>query len=152
RTADDVLAEAREAGVTLSHMDGVSSWAPIWYQADPLPHIKARFDYSSERCLDFAEALGLRAILAAGSFDRDALAPDVLVRAFADFCDAAGRRDMRVDLEFVPFWGIPDLPAAWDIVGAADRPNGGILVDTWHMAKGSTDIERDLALLASLPP
>jgi sugar phosphate isomerase/epimerase len=74
------------------------------------------------------------------------------VEAFGNFCDAAAMRGLRVELEFVPFWGIPDLGAAWDVVRRAGRPNAGIPVDTWHLQKGSADFERDLQLLAELPP
>lgn len=151
RRGGDIVAEAHASGITLSHLDGMSSWAPLWHQADPLPHVKARFDFSAEQCLDFAEAVGLQSLLVAGAFDHGALPLDVLVESFGNFCDAAAKRRMRVELEFVPFWGIPDLPAAWDIVRQADRPNGGILIDTWHLQKGSNDFERDVALLATVP-
>jgi sugar phosphate isomerase/epimerase len=151
RTAEDIVAEARANKVTLTAMDGVSSWAPLWYPADSLPHIKARLDFPAKECLDLAEAVGLQSILVAGVFDRGALPSDVLIKSFGDFCDEAAKRQMRVDLEFIPFWGIPDLPTAWEIVRQANRPNGGILVDTWHLQKGSTDFEHDLQLLASIP-
>ncbi len=151
RNGDDIVAEAYASGIMLSHMDGMSSWAPLWHQVDPLPHIKARFDFSAEQCLDFAETVGLRSILVAGAFDRGALPGDVLIESFSNFCDVAAKRQMRVELEFVPFWGIPNLPTAWDIVRQASRPNGGILVDTWHLQKGSADFERDLGLLATIP-
>jgi sugar phosphate isomerase/epimerase len=147
----DMIAVARGSEVTLSHMDGVSSWTPLWHQADPLPHIKARLDFSAEQCLNMAEAVGLQSILVAGAFDRGALPLGVLEDAFGNFCDAAAKRGMRVELEFVPFWGIPDLPVAWEIVRQADRPNGGLLIDTWHLQKGSTDFERDLRLLGTIP-
>ncbi|RED37391.1 sugar phosphate isomerase/epimerase [Paenibacillus sp. VMFN-D1] len=151
RSAADLLAEADSHHVQFSHLDGVSSWAPLWYQADPFPWIKERFDFSSEKCLDMAEALGMTSILAAGAFDKGALSLDELIQAFGEFCDAAAKRNLRVELEFVPFWGIPDLTFAWKIVQGANRPNGGILVDTWHLHKGTTNLEADLELLASIP-
>ena len=150
-SAKEVVDEARAHGVQLTHMDGVSSWAPLWYGADPMPHIKARFDFDARQCLDFAEACGLQSIVVAGAFDRGALPLDVLVESFGRFCDAAARRQMRVELEFVPFWGIPDLAAAWEIVRRAGRPNGGIVVDVWHLQKGSANFRQDLQLLAKIP-
>ena len=59
-----------------------------------------------------------------GGFPAGALSEDVLIQRFARFCDAAGERGMRVELEFVPFWGIPTLELAYRIVRTADRPNG----------------------------
>jgi sugar phosphate isomerase/epimerase len=98
-----------------------------------------------------AAGLDLDSILAVGAFESGAFELDVLVDAFGSFCDDAAARGLRIELEFVPYWGVPDLPAAWDIVRGADRPNSGLLIDTWHLYKGSTDLERDLDLLATIP-
>jgi sugar phosphate isomerase/epimerase len=73
------------------------------------------------------------------------------VESFGNFCDRAKSRGLRVDLEFIPFWGIRDLTTAWHIVRTADRENSGVLVDTWHMQKGSTDFTHDIALLQTIP-
>jgi 4-hydroxyphenylpyruvate dioxygenase len=53
----------------------------------------------------------------------------------------------RVDLEFMPILGLPDLKAAWAIVQPAGRANSGILIDTWHVIKSGSD----LALLQQIP-
>jgi sugar phosphate isomerase/epimerase len=149
--ARDIINEARRSNLVLKQLDGVSSWAPIRYQAHAAPVLKQRFDYASDQCLNMAVALGLDSVLALGAFDRGAIPMDVLIRDFGRFCDAAAAVDLRVELEFVPYWGIPDLPAAWEILRGADRPNAGILVDTWHLQKGSSDFEADLRLLAQIP-
>jgi sugar phosphate isomerase/epimerase len=149
--ARDIIDEARRNNLVLKQLDGVSSWAPIRHQAHAAPALKQRFDFASDQCLDMAVALGLDSVLALGAFDRGALPMDVLVRDFGRFCDAAAAVDLRVELEFVPYWGIPDLPAAWEILRGTNRPNAGILVDTWHLQKGSSDFERDLQLLAQIP-
>ncbi len=36
---------------------------------------------------------------------------------------------------------ITDVATAWKIVRDADRPNGGILFDTWHFFRGSADFD-----------
>ncbi|MDR1935068.1 MAG: sugar phosphate isomerase/epimerase [Candidatus Accumulibacter sp.] len=151
RCVDDILAEAQEKNIKIMQMDGVSSWAPIHCPASAPPGIQARFAFSARQCLDMAKSLGLQSMLIAGAFEQGALPLDVLVKAFADFCDAAAERHIDVDLEFVSFWGIPDLPSAWEIIRQAERPNGRILIDTWHLQKGSNDFERDMRLLASIP-
>ena len=151
RTADDIIAEAAARGVRLSTLDGVSSWAPIWIQDNPLPAMRARFAFTAAQNLEMAAALGLDTILVAGAFDKGALDLEVLIDPFGRFCDEAARLGIRVELEFVPFWGIPELGVAWDIVRRAARPNSGLLIDTWHFHKGSRDIEADLALLATIP-
>lgn len=151
QTAADITAQAAASGVKLAQLDGVSSWAPLWHQANPLPWIKERFDFSAEHCLDMASALGLDSILLAGAFDRGALELEVLIEHFGRFCDAAAKRGIRVELEFVPFWGIPSLEMAWDIVRGANRPDSGLLIDTWHLLKGTQDLSTDLQLLSEIP-
>jgi sugar phosphate isomerase/epimerase len=150
-TADDITAEAEGSGITLTQLDGVSSWAPIWHQASPAATARRRFALSAEHCLDLASAIGLSSVLVAAAFDIGALGTDQLVGPFADFCDSARARGFRVELEFVPFWGIPTLAMAWDIVRHADRPDTGLLIDTWHLQKGSQDLETDLALIGEIP-
>jgi sugar phosphate isomerase/epimerase len=86
-----------------------------------------------------------------GAFDRGAFDIDTLTEYFGAFCDDAAARDIRVELEAVSYWGIPELPMAWEIVRGAGRPNSGLVIDTWHLQKGSTDFQRDLELLDSIP-
>jgi sugar phosphate isomerase/epimerase len=50
-------------------------------------------------------------------------------------------------LEFILWPPIDSLRVAWDVVRTADRPNGGILFDTWHFCRGAVDLE----LLATIP-
>jgi sugar phosphate isomerase/epimerase len=145
-----ILDIADDNGVRLSHLDGVSSWVPVWYPADPPPGIRDRFDFPARECLDMASELDLTTILLTAAFDRGAVAPDVIVTAFAAFCDAAAGRGLRVELDFVPYWGIPDLTAAWDVVREANRANSGLVIDTWSLSKGSPDLAHDLDLLATI--
>ncbi|MEZ0077110.1 aldehyde dehydrogenase family protein [Planotetraspora sp. GP83] len=97
RSAADIVAQAQARGIRFTQLEGVSSWAPLWYQSDPLPWIKERFDFPAEHCLDLASAFGLDTILVAGAFDRGALGVDVLAEHFAAFCDAAAARNIRVE-------------------------------------------------------
>ena len=86
--------------------------------------------YPTETYLDVAEALGARTVVAVHF---GAPAPvDVAVIRFGELCDAAADRSLDVAMEFVAFATIADVASAWDIVRLADRPNGGLLVDTWH--------------------
>ncbi len=149
--AASILDEATENGVQLFELDGVSSWAPIWFTSNVIQPIRERFNFPSEQCLDLAEAVGIKTILAAGAFDAGSIPLEELAASFANFCDAAAARNMYVELEFVPFWGIPNLQFAWDIIRLAGRSNSGILVDTWHLQMGSADFENNLTLFESIP-
>lgn len=89
-------------------------------------------------------ALGARHVLVAG----DDPEPARLTASFARFCDLAAAHRLTADLEFMPWTAVPDLAAALRIVQAADRPNGGVLVDALHFDRSATT----LAEIAALPP
>lgn len=151
RDSASIRAEAAEHGVRLTHLDGATSWAPIWYSEKMNPLLRTRFSYSRAQILDLAETAGVGTILAAGAFDAGTIPPDELVAHFAAFCDIAADREMCVELEFVPPWGIPDLKLAWQIVRQANRRNGTLMIDTWHLLKGSADPVAGLAVLETIP-
>jgi sugar phosphate isomerase/epimerase len=151
RTARDIVSIAADNGLAINQLDGASSWTPFRFPAELPVEVRERFDIPPERMLDIAADLGISTVVAVGVFKRGQLETDELVPMFAAFCDQAKQRGLRVDLEFIALWGIPTLQMAWDIVRTADRDNSGLLVDTWHLQRGSADFERDLVLLESIP-
>jgi sugar phosphate isomerase/epimerase len=60
-----------------------------------------------------------------------------LTEAYAELCaDAADRHGAKVVYEFMPFdSNVRDLDTAIALVEGAGAPNGGLAIDTWHMAK-----------------
>jgi sugar phosphate isomerase/epimerase len=60
-----------------------------------------------------------------------------LTERYAELCaDAAQHHDAKVVYELMPFdVNVHDLDAALAVVEGADAPNGGLAIDTWHMAK-----------------
>jgi sugar phosphate isomerase/epimerase len=62
---------------------------------------------------------------------------DTLIESFAQLCqDAANHTDAKVAYEFMPFdVNVNTLDTALKLATEADQPNGGIAIDTWHMAK-----------------
>jgi len=77
----------------------------------------------------------------------DAPPVEVLAERFGEVCDRAAQHGTRVAFEFLPWTAVPDLATAWEIVGRADRPNGGVLLDAWHYFCGNPDP----VLLGSIP-
>ena len=61
----------------------------------------------------------------------------LLAERYAELCaDAARHHDAKVVYEFMPFdVNVDDLDTALAVVEGADAPNGGLAIDTWHMAK-----------------
>jgi sugar phosphate isomerase/epimerase len=79
----------------------------------------------------------------------DELGPlDRVVERFARVCDAAAEHGTRVAFEFLPWTGVADLGTAVDVVQAAGRPNGGVVLDAWHYFRGRPDEARLRSLAA----
>ncbi|HEV8298504.1 MAG TPA: TIM barrel protein, partial [Acidimicrobiales bacterium] len=61
---------------------------------------------------------------------------DAAAAEFARVCDRAVADGLLVHIEPVPFMKVKSVPAGWEIVRLADRPNGGIQIDAWHHFRG----------------
>src|SRR5262249_5675376 len=73
------------------------------------------------------------------------LPADGAAEAFAALCDRAAERGLLVHIEFWPGSAL-DLATAASVVASANRPNGGLLVDTWHLVRtrGGTELLRGI--------
>jgi sugar phosphate isomerase/epimerase len=90
--------------------------------------------------LETGAELGARHVITA-AYDPDR---PRLIERYAALCDLAAPYGLTVDLEFYPWTTVPNLSQAVEVVGAADRPNSGILLDTLHFDRsGSTFEELD---------
>jgi sugar phosphate isomerase/epimerase len=60
-----------------------------------------------------------------------------LTEAYAELCaDAAKQTDAKILYEFMPFdVNVDSLDKALQVVEGAGAANGGVVIDTWHMAK-----------------
>lgn len=154
-TASDIVEQALEKGVRLGPLDGVATWVTRWRNESGDPALRemldAVFEIDLGEALDIAASLGIEAAVAVAYFDEGNVPQDEIVEGFARLCALAQGYGIRIDIEPIPFWGVPNLVAAADIVKAANCRNAGILIDTWHIQKGSKDFEADLALLEQIP-
>lgn len=73
-----------------------------------------------------------------------------LIDVYAETCDLAHPYGITVDLEFPTFSRLRTLDEALDIVRAADRPNGGILVDTLYLHLSRVDLAELLHIPSEL--
>jgi sugar phosphate isomerase/epimerase len=133
-TTADLGRQIRDAGYDIV-MDPIVNWY------GGTPHPKSRFGhFSSDDTLRMSEELGAVAMNLIGQPTHDA-SLDLLATSFAAVCDRAAEFGADAHLEFTPISAIADLAAGWDIVRAADRPNGGLLFDTWHFFRSAPDLE-----------
>ena len=138
--AAEIGRQARDLGLDLV-VDPVMNWYP---DREPSP---SRFaGVSTDDALRICEALGVTSLSAIATASSDVPVPD-LAGYFGRLCDRAAGFGARVHLEFIPFTIVRTLRIAWDLVRAADRPNGGLVFDTWHFFRGEPDFE----VLAGIP-
>jgi sugar phosphate isomerase/epimerase len=139
-TAAELGARIRDVGVTIA-MDPLVGWY------GGTPHPGSRFGrFSPDDVLRMSAEVGATDINMIGQPTHDA-SLDLLAAAFAAVCDRAAEFGARAMLEFTPITAITNLADGWDVVRTADRPNGGMLFDTWHFARGDADLD----LLARIP-
>jgi sugar phosphate isomerase/epimerase len=90
--------------------------------------------------IETAAALGARHLLTTGQ-DPD---PSRLADRFAELCDIAAGFNLTVDLEFMPWTETSSLDKALRLLSAANRANGGVLIDPLHFDRTGGRLE-DLA-------
>jgi sugar phosphate isomerase/epimerase len=81
--------------------------------------------------MEVGAELGARHLIAS-AWTTDPTDRDFIVERYAEICDLARPYGLTVDLEFPSFSRLTNLRETADIVRAADRPNGGILIDTLY--------------------
>jgi sugar phosphate isomerase/epimerase len=145
RSAADIRRMADDEGVRVSHLDAVCTWAPRWRPSDVPDEFMPLFDTPVEEFLQIADQLDCESFTAICTAPPNEVSVDELVEPFGDLCRRAN--GLRVDLEFIPIWGLPDLESAWRIVQETGAANGGILLDFWHFFRGTPDLE----LLKAIP-
>ncbi|MGW5445362.1 sugar phosphate isomerase/epimerase family protein [Streptomyces asiaticus] len=125
---DELRGILDEHGVRIGEIELLLGW-----HADGEEGEQAR--RSEEQLFSWAEAFSAERIKTSAVFIPPAeMSPvDLLVERFAALCDRAAERGLTVELE--PFAVFPAFHygVAADVVIAADRPNGGLLIDTWHL-------------------
>jgi sugar phosphate isomerase/epimerase len=139
-TAAEIGRQARDLGLELI-MDPVMNWYP-----DRVPSPSRFAGVSTDDALGMCEALGVVSLTAIATASSDVPVPE-LAGYFGRVCDRAAGFGAQVHLEFIPFTIVRNLRLAWDIVRNADRPNGGLVFDTWHFFRG----EPEFAVLADVP-
>jgi sugar phosphate isomerase/epimerase len=102
---------------------------------------RAASDKVRDELLEVAGELGARSLkVAAGLFEDGP--PDIarMRDTFALLCDRAQPFGTNVVIEFLPFSSVNTIDLAIAVAEGV-RPNGGLLVDTWHVARGGMSFD-----------
>ena len=97
--------------------------------------------------METAAELGARHVISS-AWTTDRTDRDFIIERYAEICDLARPFGLTVDLEFPTFSRLTSLQEAADIVRAANRNNGGILVDTLYIHFSKVSLDE----LSALPP
>lgn len=95
---------------------------------------KKKSDAEKKKLLEAAQALGAHH-LKVGDFEQTRTPMPRLIETFAALCEDAAAYKTPVGFELMPFAMIDSLPDALTMVEGAGAANGGIILDTWHIAK-----------------
>ncbi len=106
-----------------------------WF-LDPDDERRVAEERTREMLFDAAAALDAHHIKV-GNIPGTACELEQLTERFAELCaEAAQSHGARMIYEFMPFdVNVHDLDTALAVVEGADARNGGLAIDTWHMAK-----------------
>jgi sugar phosphate isomerase/epimerase len=145
---DELRTRIADAGLAVGELDAITTWLP---GHTPPPAMDAAMAAqllanTAQALCPMGEAIGARSVTVVEYYGA-VVDVDVAAEAFAGVCDVAAEHGLVVHLEPLPWTGIPDLTAGWAIVRGADRPNGGLLVDSWHLFRSGSTLEQ----LAAIP-
>jgi sugar phosphate isomerase/epimerase len=129
-------------GLCIAELDPLLNWVPGHeFPADAGMGLAAEDEFHR-----IADALGARSLNVVWALPQR-IPEALLVESFAAVCDRAARHGLLAHIEFLPWAQVDSIHAAARIVRLADRPNGGILFDSWHHFRSGVGDE----ILAALP-
>jgi sugar phosphate isomerase/epimerase len=153
----EAAAEAGYKGLGLIHADLQATREKIGLKemrrildANGMPHVELEFithwfasgeqrqasDKIRRELFEAAEALRARDVKIAPEFEATTIDLPHIIDSFADISRDAARYGTKIALEVMPFSNVKTLETARAIVEGAAQPNGGLLLDIWHIARG----------------
>ena len=107
-----------------------------WY-LDPGDPARVASDRARAELLEAAAELGVRNLkVSPHLFDEGPPDIDRIAAGFATLCDEAAAVGTTIVIEMMPFTNIDTIDRAVAVVAGANRSNGGILLDIWHVVRG----------------
>ena len=136
----DIRLLLADHGLSVAELDPAWWWLPGASDVRIPPELDEEriFGFGERELFGVADAVGARSLNAVDVFG-GTWSLDEAAAAFAGLCDRAAEHGLLVHLEFLPWSWIPDLATAWEVVRAADRPNGGLMLDAWHYFRSGAD-------------
>ncbi|XNY04248.1 sugar phosphate isomerase/epimerase family protein (plasmid) [Sinorhizobium meliloti] len=105
-----------------------------WYKAGDE---RAKADLLRAQIFEAVNELGMRDIKALPGFEGGEPNIELMGEEFGKLCDQAAATGTEVVLEIMPWSNVRTIEAGVGIMEVANRNNGGLLLDIWHMARGN---------------
>jgi sugar phosphate isomerase/epimerase len=128
----DLRGALADHGIEIAELDALTRWLP---RDDAAVQSEWTTTFEEKDFYAVADAIGARSINVVDLGPHRTFSVDAAAEAFAGVCDRAGEHGLLVHIEFLPWSSIPNMESAWEIVQAAGRENGGVLLDTWHFLR-----------------
>ncbi|WP_321928837.1 sugar phosphate isomerase/epimerase family protein [Paraburkholderia guartelaensis] len=98
--------------------------------------VRVKSDHFRRRVIELGAQLGMRNLkVGANPFDETPANFPRMTEAFAKLCEDVAAVGATVAIEFMPFSVIRNIGDALKIAEGANQPNGGLMVDHWHVAR-----------------
>jgi len=124
-----------------------------WFRDDER---RAPSDQFRHEILEMAAALKARNVKVAPGLGRNIAAPTAgelrpdierMAEAFIGVCQDAAGYGVNIAMEIMPFSNVSTIEVGRQIVETANQPNGGLLLDIWHLARG----QQEIGLIGKIP-
>ncbi len=111
-----------------------------WYHEGPSREVSDRF---RRDVIELGGQLGMANLkIGAGFADPGPADFPRMAAHFAKLCEEVAQINATVSLEFMPFSIVRNIDDGLAIVQAADQPNGGLTVDTWHVVRSGDPVSK----------
>lgn len=128
----DMRAHLADAGITVAEIEVLNAWRPGARGGRNAP--------SADEVFAIATALGARSIcVVEGPGELPPIGDTAPI--FGALCDRAADAGLLLHFEFFPGSAL-HLDACLALLAAVDRPNAGLTVDSWHLARTPGGLER----------
>lgn len=138
RPLSELRRELDARGVRVTTIDPYLAWYPGFDPERPTGVAAKHREHlvmSEEKLFRWADALGATYVSTLGTFDGPEVSFDEAVEALGGFVERASTHGLRPHLEPIPTTKIHNVDDGLRFVRAVDRPNLGLLLDTYNLGR-----------------
>ena len=126
-------------GLSVTELDPFMSWLPLELSDNDMA---ARFmSYCEDDFYRIADAIGARSLNLIRQTD-SSISDRERIDLISGICERADAYNLMVSVEFLPWSPIGNLHSALELVGAVEKNNFGVNIDTWHHFSSGGTVEQ----------